>query len=110
MKLQKKIPREEEYVDLRVLRSALTVVERPRSMSQRTSERVSGIPPRPYLEAVRDFARDGGAVVELGHLRIVDVDAFVSWLGSRFSKTKPTSAKPTTDVLAAELGLVEVLR
>ncbi len=107
-----KLPHDDEHVEIRLPRSVLTVVERPRTVSQRTSGRVLGIPRRAYLEAVREFARDGGAVLELDKLRLVHVDDFLRWLGARSRAVEAASlGAPQGDraaELARELGLVGV--
>ncbi len=96
-----------DTVMVAVPRAALTIVERARTASQHTSDRVLGLPSRVYLETIRDFARDGGTVYRAGKARMVDVDTFLAWLASR-PKPQSKNAKSNDDVdeLAAELGLV----
>jgi hypothetical protein len=89
-----------------VPRSALTIVETPRAVSQVTSERVLGLPRRPFLEAVAAYGAAGGRVATLGRLRLVDVDPFLAWLAAR--KPAAADAAPANDpieALADELGV-----
>lgn len=95
----------DDHVTISIPRSCLTVVESPRCVSQRTAERVLGLPRRTFLELVREFGASGGAVIATGKLRIVEIDPFVAWLRSRSVKsTTPTRDDDLGD-LAVELGL-----
>jgi len=106
------VPHDDDHVEIRLPRSALTVIERPRTVSQRTAERVLGIPRRTYLEAVRSYQRDGGAVLELGKLRLVHVDDFLRWVAARSraveAATVVAASGDRAAELARELGLVGV--
>ena len=100
-----------DTVQIAIPRAALTIVEAPRTVSQRTAERVLGIPTGAYLASLRPYAAAGGEVMTLGRLRLVVVDDYVGWL-RRSGRTGPTTTteQRRDDVadLAAELGL-EVL-
>lgn len=97
-----------DHVSIEIPRSALTIVERPRTASQRTSERVFGLPKRHYLDLLPLYRGEGGQVMDVGKLRVVDVDAFVGWL-SRRAALQPAKTAPANDGLSdleRELGLV----
>lgn len=100
----------DDTVTLTIPRAALTIVEAPRTVSQRTAERVLGIPTSHYLGSLRAYAAAGGQVFALGRLRIVEVDDYVTWL-RRSGRSTPTTTTPAeqprddVDDLAAELGL-----
>lgn len=98
----------DDTIQVSIPRAALTIVEAPRTVSQRSSERVLGVPSSVYLASLRAYQRDGGEVMTLGRLRLVEVDAYVRWLG-RSSAAAPTTPAPATrdavDDLARELGL-----
>jgi hypothetical protein len=95
-----------ETVTVEIPRSALTVVERPRAVSQRTSESVLGIPKRPFLELAREYSDAGGTVLHLGKLRLVEIDQLLAWLASRRVAAPTVAANDEVDALANELGLV----
>lgn len=92
-----------ESVTIQVPRSALTIVERPRCVSQRTSERVLGIPRRAFLELAREYRDAGGVVLEHGKLRIMELDPLLAWMRERAPTTKPK--KSDVDEYASSLGL-----
>lgn len=96
-----------DNVTFTIPRSALTLVETPKTVSQRTVEPVMGITPRLYLESLPDFEASGGSVLRLGKLRLVEVDHFVNWLRARANKS-PAAATDEAPSLADELGLREV--
>ena len=99
-----------DLVQVAIPRSALTVVERPRAISQRTSERVIGIPARAYLDLLAPYRAGGGVVLVVGKLRIVEVDPFMSWLARRDAARPVVSSDAETDVerLERRLGIVAV--
>jgi hypothetical protein len=92
-------------VPLAIPRSALTIVAPPPdTVSQKTSLAVLGIDRRPFLAALPAFRADGGAVFELGRLRLVRREAFVAWLGLK--ATNPTRPEEDGAVsFVRELGL-----
>jgi hypothetical protein len=100
----------EELVELRVPRSALTLVQGPPShVSQATAERECGIPRGVYLDLAREYGRSGGDVIITGKLRIVERERFLAWLRARSRASAPRSdASPVdgADDYASELGLV----
>ena len=102
----------DDTVMLAIPRSALTVVEQARTASQKTSERVFGLPRRIFLGLVREFRRAGGTVLEIGKLRVVDVDAFAKWLERRAAAevlapetVLPSQTDDPVSSLARELGV-----
>lgn len=91
-------------VPLRIPRSALTVVEAPPShLSQRTCERFIGVPRAPFLRLVRQFAQEGGEVIEAGKLRLVGRVAFIGWLRTRRGDAAENMTEPLS--LLTELGV-----
>jgi hypothetical protein len=94
-------------ITTRVPRSALQVVERAETISQRTSERVTGVPASNYLDALKAYQADGGEVLRLGKLRLVRVEPFVAWLAarSRAVVATPAATPDPADDYASELGL-----
>src|SRR4051812_33884799 len=70
----------ETCVMLAIRNEAIRVVAAPPdTISQRNVEVATGVPPRAYLEAVRDPGFPL-AVTRLGKLRIVNRAAFITWL------------------------------
>jgi hypothetical protein len=105
-----------DVVAIEIPRSALTLVERPRCVSQKTCERVLGVPPRAFLRDVLPAYREaGGVVAEVGRLRVVELDPLGAWLarsrGADHSRARGESTRVATapsdaaDDLAASLGL-----
>lgn len=107
----KLLPPEDDLVELRVPRSALTLVQGPPAhVSQRTTERETGIPSSLFLELQREYARSGGRVIATGKLRIVEREPFLAWLAARSKAAATSDARPAdeadeADVYARELGL-----
>ena len=71
-------------------------------ISQRTSEHVIGVPRRQFLESLSSFEADGGDVVRLGKLRLVEPTAYLAWVQRRTSQIEGAGA---IDFEAATLGL-----
>ncbi len=96
----------DDVIMLSVPRSALTLVERPRCVSQRTSERVLGLPRRAYLDLVREYREAGGVVLTAGKLRMVEIDPLLRWMADR-ARVVRAAAEPRdeVDTYAARLGL-----
>jgi hypothetical protein len=98
----------DEMVTLAIPRAALTIMEAPRTVSQRSSERVLGVPASVFLASLRAYAAAGGAVMTLGRLRLVDVTEYVAWLRRREqprAAATPAAEPDPIDTLARELGL-----
>lgn len=86
---------------------ALTVVAAPPAMlSQRNVESVTGIPARIYLEELRS-PRFPLPIIRVGKLRLVEREAFLSYLRSLASIPQSTAgADPSgVDAVLAEVGL-----
>lgn len=86
---------------------ALTVIAAPPDLiSQRNVEAVTGIPPRVYLDELRAPGFPV-AVIKVGKLRLVEREAFLSYLRARASqpvRDAPTAHDGVAAVLA-EIGL-----
>lgn len=95
------LPANEEPPRLR----ASIVHAAPRLISQKTAAAVLGLTPRSYLNAVRDYAREGHRVGRHGKLRLVDASEFAKWLLER----EQSAAEKRSDDLLTVLGL-EVVR
>ncbi len=100
--------RKAELEALEDLAKAISVENPETRVSQRTSERLLGIPRRAFLELVRDFNQAGGEVLATGKLRIVRLSTFETWLRGRSGTA--TTATPANDegTLDSELGLLVV--
>lgn len=99
---------QDESVTIQVPRSALTVIERPRCVSQRTSERVLGIPRRAFLDLARAYREAGGQVLAAGKLRICEIDPLLAWMREREQATAAgaeSEPRDAVDTYAARLGL-----
>ena len=96
---------DELTIPIAIPRSALTIVAAPPEMiSQRTAREVLGIDRRPFLEALPAFRASGGAVLELGRLRLVHRVAFVVWLETR-SMASSLEEADGANAFVSELGL-----
>jgi len=97
-----------DFINVPIPRSALTLIETPRTVSQRNCLGVLGLDRRHYLELWRDYRDAGGAVMSAGKLRLVEIEPLLAWLRSR----RPATSVPTVvahdavDELAAELGML----
>lgn len=96
-----------DTVQIEIPRSALTVIERAHSASQKTSRSALGIDSRPFLALTRSYRAAGGDVIAVGKLRLVEVDPFLDWLKRRAAPKRKT-AEPMTELeaLEAEFGIV----
>lgn len=101
------VARPDDHVTIAIPRSALTVVEAPVLVSQRTAERLLGLSPGVYLALVRQYAEAGGEVISEGKARLVEPGAFVGWLRRRSAEQRPAAAAAPTerDGLLSTLGL-----
>lgn len=82
----------------------------PRTVSQKTSEAILGLPRRDFLALVREFRDAGGDVIEAGKLRLVEADHFVRWLRERSRAVQPEARAEQldeVDTYAAALGLAK---
>ena len=99
---------DDDVVTIAIPRSALTVVQRPRCVTQRTCLDVLGLPPRDFLALCRQFASAGGDVAHAGRLRLIELDPFIEWLSRRGRAAPAAAPLDPVDTLAAELGLATV--
>lgn len=102
---------DDDHVTIAIPRSALTIIETPRCVSQRTSERVLGVPRRAFLDLVARYREAGGTVLNVGKLRVVEIDPLLAWMTSveRRRDVIDTTAEEVeadpVDAYAAGLGL-----
>ncbi len=96
---------DDDTVAVRIPRTALTLVEPPRCVSQRTSERVLGLDRRTYLALAREYAAAGGNVLHVGKLRIVEIDPLLAWMRARRMTGAADERSDEVGDLARELGL-----
>src|SRR5258708_5803449 len=90
-------------IPIAIPRSALRLIAPPaETVSQKTSLAVLGIDRRPFLESLAAYRADGGAVFELGKLRLVKREAFVAWLALKSGGSRLTAG--TDDGVAAVVG------
>ena len=75
----------------------------PTHVSQKTVETAIGVPRRHFLESLPAFQVDGGTVLRLGRLRIVERSSYIAWLAGRVdNEAEPTAG---VDALAESMGL-----
>jgi hypothetical protein len=108
--------RDDDVVLVPIPRAALTIVAAPpMTVSQRTCDAVLGLDKRAYLRLVGEFRRSGGAVHDVGNLRLVELAELKAWLAARArglaapevgdSSRTAVSDDPTSDVSALERSL-----
>jgi hypothetical protein len=100
--------RKAELVALEALAAALENPEPGQCVSQRTSERLLGIPRRAFLELVRQFDSAGGEVIATGKLRLVRLQAFEAWLRERSLPSVSATPANGEGTFDSELGLLVV--
>ena len=99
-----------ETVTLEIPREHLTIIERPRCVSQRTSERVLGIDKRSFLAMLPAYRDAGGIVMSIGKLRLCELDPLVAWMARRGTEKKSGPAvandiDDAADAMAAKYGI-----
>ena len=76
---------ETRKAELEALESLAAAMSRDASLrvTQRTAERVLGLPARTFLGLVREYGSAGGEVLAIGKLRSVSTVHFEKWLQGR---------------------------
>lgn len=105
---------ESDHVTVAIPRSALTIIEAPRCVSQRTAERILGVPRRAFLDLLGRYRDAGGTVLCVGKLRIAEIDPLLEWLRSMEAQRAAAPPKAANDAadpaddMAERLGLTRV--